>query len=311
LGILANHSAVTFTPWGVIGRYPLVTSFTDFPDGSTGNVEISAGTKSIVRINMKVYIFEDNTFRDDTSNETFHVDWDVSAARDGTLTIDPNAAVSIDEAPTSSTVGASLASVNPAPPGSDYVRINPIVSSAGGSASVSPVGIGVTRNVPGLFVTAPFTLHIHVKDIPSPEGKVTLGPIEQLRTSTVLFPPPKNLIGQDAVSSSQEHDLIRWYQGLNDRTRQQIETGATPILIEGHASITGGDVANRELSNRRMENVKRILSQFAGNRAVFHTRSVGAYEAKTPGESQEERKVVVWVWERIFEGETPAGRNAP
>jgi hypothetical protein len=238
-----------------------------------------------------------------------------NAARDGTLTIDPNAKVSIDEPPTSDSVKASLTSINPVS-GTDYVRINPIVSSAGGSGSIAPAGVGVSTNVPGNFVTSSFTMNLHVKDIPSPpspKGKVTIGPISALRTYDVLFPPPKNRKGQDAVSSPQERDLIRWYQGLNDRTKEQVRAGLIPISLEGHASTTGDFAMNRELSNSRMENVKRILGQFAGNRAIFEFRSVGKYEARTPDEieSQEERKVVVSVWEQISEGGSPAGSTSP
>jgi hypothetical protein len=58
-----------------------------------------------------------------------------------------------------------------------------------------------------------------------------------------------------------------------------------------------------------MDNVKNILNTFVGNRAVFETRSVGKYEAKTPDEteSDEERTVIVSLWEQVFEGESTTG----
>jgi hypothetical protein len=76
-GSRLDDSSVTFTPWGNIGSWPVITSFTDFPGASTGDVEISAGTKSIARISMKMHIFEDNVFKNETLDEQFHVDWDV------------------------------------------------------------------------------------------------------------------------------------------------------------------------------------------------------------------------------------------
>jgi hypothetical protein len=311
LGILSNHSAVTFAPWGALDMSGVLASITFFPGGSGGDVNISAGTKGIARIYMSMHILEDNTFKNDSSDQAFHVDWNVAAARDGTLTIDPNAKLFSDEGPTSSTVGASLTSINPSPPGTDYVRINPIVSSGGGSGSLTPFGIGATKNAPGAWVTAPFSLNLHVKDIQPPEAKVTISSVEKLESTDVLFPPPRNNVGQDKVSDPQEQNLIRWYRGLNDQTRKQIEAGATPITLEGHASTTGDAVSNRELSNRRMDHVKTILGQFAGNRAVFQTRSIGAYEAKTSGEIQDERKVVVSVWEGTAAAAAPSGGKAP
>jgi hypothetical protein len=99
--------------------------------------------------------------------------------------------------------------------------------------------------------------------------------------------------------------LISWYQGLTSQTREQIEAGLLPVTLEGHASPTGEEPMNLDLSDRRMQNVKKILGQFVGNRAVFHTRAIGRYLTTTPPgvESQEDRTVTISVWDQTFEGE--------
>lgn len=312
-GTTFDDSSVTFTPFGSVWTNGLATSYTEFPEASSGEVEIRAGTKAVVRIQMKMHIFEDNVFINETLDQRFSVDWNVSAAPDGTLTIDSNPGTRVG-APSSDTVKASLTAVNPSA-GTDYVRVNPTVSTAGGSGSFG-VGINVTTNIPGQFVTAPFTLKIRVKDIApakEPKGSVTIGPVHALRTYPVLFPPPRNRVGQDQVSSAQEQDLVRWYQTLTEPAQEQIKAGAAPVTIVGHASTTGDPAANRELSNRRMENVKRILRQILGSSVKFEDRSVGEYEAQTPDETedQHERTVIVSVWEQRFEGEKPPEGNAP
>jgi hypothetical protein len=307
-----DSSIVRFTPSGYVlpnrvDNTIFSLSSSDFPEGSYGDVSISAGMKAVVRIAMKIYIWGDNWIFEDKLNQEFRVDWSVSAAPDGKLTIDPNPAIMTTRS-TPAWAKASLASINPITPGTDYVRVNPIVSTAGGSGSISPVGVGVSTNVPGQFVTAPFTLRINVKDIAPP--KVTL---DSQRTYTVLFPPPRSRVGQDKVSSAQEQGLIRWFQTLTGPTREQIAEGKIPVMLVGRASTTGGPSGNRELSNRRMENVKRILRQFLGSKVVFEDRAAGEYEAQTPDEmeSQDERTVVVSVLEQHFEGTGAPAGSAP
>jgi hypothetical protein len=60
-----------------------------------------------------------------------------------------------------------------------------------------------------------------------------------------------------------------------------------------------------------MEDVQRILRQFAGSQAVINNRALGAYEAETgPNvEAQSERKVEVSVWETAEPGENEAIRG--
>jgi uncharacterized protein YecE (DUF72 family) len=56
---------------------------------------------------------------------------------------------------------------------------------------------------------------------------------------------------------------------------------------------------NLDLSARRLERVKTILSQFAGNRMVFEFKANGEFKAQTPEsvESDKEHTVVVSVME--------------
>jgi outer membrane protein OmpA-like peptidoglycan-associated protein len=157
-------------------------------------------------------------------------------------------------------------------------------------------------NYPGSFIQKPFRLNIEVTDIQEPQGEVTVGPISVLRTHEVLFERP----GQGKVSSTQEGQLIRWYNSLSEAAKEQIQSGAEPMSLEGHASTTGNPARNRELSNQRMEEARRILGQYAGSQAIFHSRSVGEYQSSTDDnvESAEERKVVISVLEQA---ENPAG----
>jgi hypothetical protein len=326
--ILSNDSSVTFSPWATIGTYPALTSFSDFPAGDSGEVEIRAGTKSVVRMNMKVHIFQNNStyHRNQTLNEQFHVDWDITAAPDGTLTLS-NPRPAVDDSPGSSGVEAGLLwPVDVTPKTStvtDTVIINPVIASTGGSSStnagvsgnVKGVGLNVntgsTQSIPGRSVGQAFVLRIRVKDIvPPPKheitGRVTIGPVSGLRVHRVMFPRPKNHVGQVSVSDSQQCELIGWYRSLNERTRQLIEAGEEPVRLTGRASTTGQASMNQDLSNRRETNVETVLRQYLGKDATIKPLARGEYEAPTPDdvESDDERVVTVEVYERFSEGET-------
>jgi hypothetical protein len=283
--------------------------------GYHGTLRIKAGSKGTVEISVKAHFFFDQK-TNDTYDQEFVCSWSVEADLKGKLRIgDPRPQITPigdEEAP------FQLAALNP-DQDQDFgsVQISPQFNSSqftdipnvniGGSIDVKKVKGGVSGGVtfgnertfpPGVLVRT-FSLDLRVIDIPPPEVKMIIGPIETLRSFPVTFPPPKNRKGQDTVPSAQQRGLISWYQGLNSRTKEQIEAGTTPISLEGHASTTGDPAMNLDLSSRRVEHVKRILSMFAGNRAVFTYRAVGEYKAKTADniESEEERTVVVSVWE--------------
>jgi hypothetical protein len=294
-----NDSSVTFTPRGAVWISGTETSTSNFPSQAEGTVQIRAGTKGNVQLHMNVNVLEDNLLINQSWSQSFYGSWKVSAASDGTLTIDSSPMVTIN--PRDGSISQSaLQAVNPSQ-GSDFVMFTPIVQGASGTGGIS-VGVGMETNYPGSVIQRPFKLNIEVTDIQEPQGTVTFGPISILRDHAVLF----ERSGQSRVSGTQEGALISWYNGLSDAARARIESGAEPISLEGYASTTGDPARNRELSNKRMEEVRRILEQFVGNRAVFHTRSVGEYQAGTDDnvESAEERRVAVSVWEQMSEEES-------
>jgi hypothetical protein len=301
-GSAFNDSSVTFTPRGAVWINGTETSSSDFSSRDHGSVQIRAGTTGVVQLNIGVSVFEDNLILNESWNQSFYVNWGVSADRRGNVTIEQTPMITVNPRDGSITQ-SSLQSVNPSQ-GSNYVMVNPTIQGSSGAGGIS-VGVGVETNYPGSFMQRPFRLNIEVTDIQSPEETVTIGPIRVLRNHEVLFERPR----QKRVSTTQEGQLISWYNSLSQLAKDQIQVGGEPISLEGHASTTGNPAKNRELSNDRMEAVHRILGQFTGNRANFNTRSVGAYQATTGNniEAAEERKVVVSVWEQLTEGESPAG----
>lgn len=292
-------------------------------EGYAGTLRIKAGTKGTVEISVKAHFFFDEKVND-TYDQIFACSWSVEADLKGKLKfgrprpqITP---IGDDEAP------FQLAGLNPdQDQDAGSVQISPQFNSyqftdipnvniggnidigRGGKGGVSGgVTFGNEKTFPPGVLIRTFRLELQVIDIPPPQGKVVIGPISVRRPHLVIFPPPKNRKGQDTVTSAQQRELISWYQGLNSRTREQIESGMIPISLEGHASTTGDPAMNLKLSDGRVEHVKRILGLFAGNRAVFNYRAVGEYEAKTPDdiESEVERTLVVSVWEQTSEGES-------
>jgi hypothetical protein len=296
--------------------------------GYGGTLQIKAGSKGTIRISVKAHFFIDEK-SNDTYDQFFACSWEVEADLKGKLKLigGPFPEITpIDDAE----APFQLSGLNPTEnPDAGSFQISPQFTSfqstdvpnvnLGGQvgsdkASISGgVTLGNERTYPPGTLVRAFSLKLEVVDIPPPEGKVTIGPISILRGHTVLFPPPKKGKGQDAVSSAEQDKLIAWYEGLNEQTRLKIQQGTIPISLTGYASTTGDTAYNLKLSNSRKENVKEILSVYTGNRAVFEHRAAGEYKAETPDkeESQEERKVVVEVWEQRTEGEEPIGNTTP
>ncbi len=295
-----NDSAVTFRPRGEMWVEGVKTSEAAFSGSAkTDTVQIAAGKSGKVQLHTGVHAFEDNLLINDSWDQNFYVEWYVSTASDGTLTIDSSPSPQVSPANSSNNQGA-LQSVNPNQ-GANHVQVSPIVASGGGSGGIS-LGVGLTGNYPGKFIKPTFKLNIEVTGIQEPEVDVSFGPIKMQENHNVFFARP----GQDDVSGNEESSLVRWYEGLTDVTKEKIQNGSEPISLVGYASTTGDSSRNRELSDRRTQNVRTILSQFAGNRALINTRSIGEYQAETEDEveSQGERKVAVSVWDTISEAES-------
>jgi hypothetical protein len=298
--------------------------------GTGGTIPIKAGMKGTVTITVHAY-FD----MDEKSNDSYEHDlacsWEVQAGMDGKLKIGSpmigNDAIGDSEAPfqlngLNPAQDADMGSVQISPQYTSFQFTDiPNIQIGGGFESKSGAGgqagatLGNETTYPAGMLVRTFKLNLQVTDIPKPkepEGTVLFGPISRLAEWEVRFPPPRRGKGIDAVSRAEEQSLIGWYNSLSAATKAQIIAGTTPVSLEGRASTTGDPNMNRELANRRMENVKRILSQFLGNKAVFEFRAPGEYEATTENdiESDEERVVKVTTWDQISEGE-PGWNQGP
>lgn len=276
-----NDSSVTFTPTGGLFANGFLRSFTDFPDASVAEVEINAGTSGVVALSCNVRVFEDNMFINETWDQAFSVSWDVTAARDGALTISSTPTPTINN-PSSSNHQSALGAINAAS-GSNFVQVSPMVLSGGASGGIS-IGVGLTTNYPGSTVQRSFRLNVKVVGIPA-------APALRSYQTEVLFERP----GQDRVSSEAEARVIRWYEGLPADLKAAVEAGAVQVDLIGSASTTGDPQRNRELSARRSTSVQEILAHYAGSKAVFRNQAVGEYRASTVDDVEDpyERRVVI------------------
>ncbi|HEX5205508.1 DUF4157 domain-containing protein [Paractinoplanes rhizophilus] len=316
LDFLASGSDVTFTPDGL--AFSPATSknidYTDFPDGFNGEVRIDAGTTAVVRIGMRIHIFEDNWIINERLDQKVFVDWTVTAAADGKLTIDPTAKVWRGE-PSNKSIRAGLTDIG-AKNGPGYVMINPVIASGGGSGGVSMV-VGRTENAPSQSVSAPFTLSIGVDNIAPPKeptGTVTIGEISMQKTHDVYFPAPKNGKGQSAVVNDEITKFAVWYSSLSETTRKRIEKGELAVELSAFTSTTGDVAYNEWLSDQRRDSVEQLLRRRAGRDAkIERSRALGKLDTPTPDqkETAEWRKVVITVFDVMSEGEKPPASVAP
>lgn len=109
----------------------------------------------------------------------------------------------------------------------------------------------------------------------------------------VYFAPP----GSDRLREGDEQRLARWVLSLAPALRRSVESGQSPIRVDGYASTTQPAAANRELSRRRAERVAQLLRDLLGPGARLEVRAFGEYLAGTPDrvESAQERRVVITV----------------
>lgn len=299
-----DDSAVHLTPqatYWVNGKSAVSTSF---GEGQRASLQVSPGTQGIVQMTIPAHIFIDNSlpFTNKEFEESATIDWPIAVSPEGRLTISDALPVTLQQR---ADPMLYLGSVEATKGDGCLIATVTIVNTTTHGRSAG-AGYSVEQQTGGRTYTRQFRLNIVVPEV-EPHARVALGPIRVLRRHAVLFERP----GQNRTSNSEEQALIGWYSRLSNRTRESIERGGEPLNLEGHASTTGGAQQNRELSNARMEDVQRILRQFAGSQAVINNRALGAYEAETgPNvEAQSERKVEVSVWETAEPGENEAIRG--
>lgn len=103
------------------------------------------------------------------------------------------------------------------------------------------------------------------------------------------------VVGTDKFQNEDvaHEQLFSWFRGLHPKVRKSVERGDTPILIAGHASATGSQKFNLELSQKRANRVKNILQSFFGSDSHPNLFAFGKLLAKQPGEVAEERRADV------------------
>jgi outer membrane protein OmpA-like peptidoglycan-associated protein len=109
-------------------------------------------------------------------------------------------------------------------------------------------------------------------------------PTKRTESYEIFFDPP----GSDAIVAGTDRGLLDWYDGLSEPLRRNVEAGATPVTLWGHASTTGTDDANRKLARRRGEAVRAILADPLGPSAKLEIRAIG--ERASGPDAVEDRK---------------------
>jgi outer membrane protein OmpA-like peptidoglycan-associated protein len=159
----------------------------------------------------------------------------------------------------------------------------------GASESVTKdVGVGDTgghQEQTQVSVTDSFSMSFTanvVVVLPKPEVVPTTATLQ------VLF-----AVNSSSTASGNEEKITTWYQTLDKKVRDSIESGKTKINLLGKASTTASMEHDRKLAEDRVKKVKEILSDLAGSDALFHTQAIGKSQPHREGEVAEERVVIV------------------
>ncbi len=94
-------------------------------------------------------------------------------------------------------------------------------------------------------------------------------------------------------SDGQIESLRDWYFSLPPAVQASVRAGNTPIKIVGHASCTGSEEHDLELSEKRAQKVERFMRDFAGTDSHPDVFAVGKLFAQQTGESAAERRADV------------------
>jgi hypothetical protein len=174
----------------------------------------------------------------------------------------------------------------------------PISSSSGtGAQVVSPVQFTKEATPTGGEVSLAPMIHSVIGQ--------EINDFQQLFDVTVRLPKPQPfsccqrvfpfVVGTDRFQNEDaaHEQLFTWFQGLHPSIRKSVERGETPIVVAGHASTTGSQKLNLELSQKRANRVKNILQSFFGSDSHPNVFAFGKLLAKQPGEIAEERRADV------------------
>jgi outer membrane protein OmpA-like peptidoglycan-associated protein len=284
--------------------------------GRTGKVKMRAGTKGKLTLKMKAHFFLDQKWNDEV-NQTFSCTWDVSADKFGKLTI--GSASKLIKPPDTNEPEFSLEGIDTKEDqSSGYVEMTPQfvsyqntdipnisiggevgVGKQGGGGSVGGnVTLGNERTYPGGKLAVAFRVNIVVTDIaPPPEPEVIIESVSMRRHLTwdVKFG-----VDKPVPTGDEENKLVAWYTGLNAETQRLIREENEKVKLEGFASTTGKGTYNRELAEKRVAAVKRILRSLGVKE--FDDVALGEYvpgmgEMEGSKEDPEKRKVTVEVVE--------------
>lgn len=121
--------------------------------------------------------------------------------------------------------------------------------------------------------------------------------IEKPKTETlgvsdaVYFGVNKHKIVQDKLQGASIQEIYNFINTQPDDVKKMIKDGTVEIAVQAHASKTGDMGHNIELSEKRRDEVVRLLKDIIGAHANLNPTGVGFIEATEKGENPEERRV--------------------
>jgi outer membrane protein OmpA-like peptidoglycan-associated protein len=283
-----DASKITFTPRGVLSVGGRVRSESTFPSGKSGVVELNAGQSGKVTLSVKIEGFQDNVLINEDFTQELSVSWDISADDSGTLTIDqPQETWG---APSSGTY-YRLDSVNPGQ-GKSFVQVSPVIVGGADSGGIS-AGVGVGRQAQPPKIKETFRLDI----------KVNVPKKRELQEKVMKMPPVFFSIGPFKVGSAKKlesgaldrvvYDIL--YKGLLDDARKALIQGqlqgGEKIEVHGHASNTGPELSNLNLSKERATEVIKAFTSLGVPRSAFSEPIPhGEWETKHPTDDKSQEK---------------------
>jgi peptidoglycan hydrolase-like protein with peptidoglycan-binding domain len=269
-------------------------SESNFPQGNSGKVELSAGQSGQVQIAVTIQETErlpvpivGKVLQGGLYRQEFSVTWDVSADALGKLTVEEGDSPSVRGPSGGGDI--RLESVNPSK-GRAHVQVSPKVVGSSAESGVTILIVGETRADPAGFIQESFRLNIKVVGAPKPK----LEPTRIKKTHVVKF----ERVGQKEVSANEEKELLKWYDTeLSEAARKSVEAGENLVDVTGFASTTDAPKKNREIAEARASNVVDILKSYASSRINANFRGKGENKAKTADnvEDPEERRVEVTI----------------
>jgi hypothetical protein len=268
-----------------------VVAISVFPTGRATSFQAALRSNGVIRVVVRMGWFQDNVVFNYSGRASVVLDVPFAVSAQGEVdwrTPSQNSDSGGDAAELVTPVQVATQRTDTG----GYIVVSPIIRSEGAVTATSSVGAqevvgGSLGGEETTSRTQSWQRSFRV-DLIVPRPQVPAPGVTSTYTADAHF-----AVGEHRLLEGGERHIVGWYEGLPADVRRNVEAGTTQIVLRGYASTTQPGPENLDLSKRRVQRAREVLSGRVGSNARFQEFYFGEYRARTPDqvETIEERRV--------------------